>query len=121
MRDESSVVAITTPKYPPPTSPLGNAYTTNVAIAAIPNRAQNAYTHGRRICPCPCPPDAELVSGCRAVGAGRAHFAASQPAVICAGKSRRTAMARSSLESPFSRSFRPVTESFTWNPILHTK
>src|SRR5690349_6469713 len=38
--------------------------------------------------------------------------------MICAGKSIKTASARSSLLSPFSTSLRDVAASLAWNPIL---
>jgi hypothetical protein len=113
VRDDSRVVATTSAKYPLPTlRPTGNAQTTKVAKPAMANLAQNAATHGLRTCPVPPPERA-----CR-LCVGRAHRAASQPAIICAGKSRRTATARSSFDKPFSSSLRPVTPSLTWKPIL---
>lgn len=112
VKDDMSVVATTREKYPLPTSPSrGNIYTTPVASTAIPNLAQKAITHGRSISPVP-------VNGCFP-RAGLDHFATSHPTSIWAGKSSNTATARSSFERPFSRSFKPVTESLTRNPILH--
>jgi hypothetical protein len=120
VKEDNRMVATTIPKYPLPTSPRGNAQTTTVATTAIANLAQKAYNHGFNTCPFPL---ATLVpvSGCLVGGAGRDHFAASHPAIICAGKSRRTATARSSLESPFSRRLSEVTESFTWKLILQIR
>ena len=114
-KDDNNVVMMINPKYPPPTCPsFGKAQTTPMATTAIANLAQNAATQGLNTCPFPPP-----VNVC--FGDRLDHFTANQPAIIWAGKSRRTATAISSLDRPFSRSFKEVTESFTWKPILQMR
>lgn len=114
VNEDNRVVATTTPKYVPSTFPLlGNIHTTAVATTAMPNRAQKTINQGRSISPVP-------VNGCFPLG-GRDHLATNHPANICAGKSSKTATARSSFDRPCSRSLRPVTESLTRKPILQVR
>lgn len=105
-----------------PTEPArldGKPATTRVEMAAMASRAQKAYNHGLSTFPDSLPPP-PVVRGCED-GAGRDHLAANQPTAICAGKSSKTATARSSFDNPFSRSLREVTESLTWKPILQMR
>lgn len=85
------------------------------------SRAQKAYNQGLSTFPDSPPPPPPAVRGCEDDGAGRDHLAANQPIAICAGKSSKTATARSSFDNPFSRSLREVTESLTWKPILQIR
>lgn len=90
----------------------GKPATTKVEMAAMASRAQKAYNQGLSTFP-DSPPPPPAVRGCEDDGADRDHLAANQPTAICAGKSSKTATARSSFDNPFSRSLREVTESLT--------
>lgn len=98
----------------------GKPATTKVEMVAMASRAQKAYNQGLSTFP-DSPPPAPAVRGCEDDGAGRDHLAANQPTAICAGKSSKTATARSSFDNPFSRSLKEVTESLTWKPILQIR